>query len=622
MFIYDANLFVTCYIDDEWKLKVSEDNGNSWVIKDLMPEVSYVNSVAMTTYGLFASQGNANKLWKSVDMGDSWMEISSPIEHPHNLRVFDDHLYVQNGKQLWVGDANGQNWIDISPPLEGVFDGINEFTVRGQDIVVVCEARIFYSGDYGIAWEEIEITSSNSANKLAVTNDAIYVFSHELYMSIDNGATWNIILSYEEFPNLTDLEGFGNILVASTWNKGLIRLDEGTGKFVESHEGFTKGALYDLAYADGEIWVAAGKGIYIYYPEEYMWGPKMDLPVPEDGSEYEYIDVNNEGWVVTNEASQNYFHILKDHGSDWDTIHPDIQSASGILRINSVQLLDTTIFIFVEEFFFPFTSLYASNDGGFTWNVVKQELYQHRMPEFNGMHYLATFDSIYQSPDNGVTWTSLNNPRKIVMLHPTQDYLFGVSLNDSLYRMDASGSWINVLGNLDPNEEGYITFQDSYWDTYFFQDEDKVYAFWNYNLYVSEDGLNSWQLLQEDISGNAYLHLDDEIFYGYNGLYRTGIDELTSSIKDISNEEIDHRHLLVYPNPAQETVTVESLFENSAPGLLQVFSISGECISTERSTVLNSPIRINVSSFPEGIYIFRLTSKIGVETGKCIVHRK
>jgi hypothetical protein len=110
-----------------------------------------------------------------------------------------------------------------------------------------------------------------------------------------------------------------------------------------------------------------------------------------------------------------------------------------------------------------------------------------------------------------------------------------------------------------------------------------------------------WEANGEQVSSeNPYsfmLEEDTEIVAYFTG---TGVEE-------------KEQMLVVYPNPARETVTIEGI----EPAKLQVYNALGQLVKTVRGT--NA---INVGTLPEGMYLLRITDKEGVSFVKRITVNK
>ena len=88
-----------------------------------------------------------------------------------------------------------------------------------------------------------------------------------------------------------------------------------------------------------------------------------------------------------------------------------------------------------------------------------------------------------------------------------------------------------------------------------------------------------------------------------------------------TDETAEQDALAIYPNPAKEMVNVQWLMANGSSCEIKVYSILGEITQTLTMKHLpdeqtGEPLTINVSAWPDGIYIFQL------HTGQEMISRK
>ena len=94
----------------------------------------------------------------------------------------------------------------------------------------------------------------------------------------------------------------------------------------------------------------------------------------------------------------------------------------------------------------------------------------------------------------------------------------------------------------------------------------------------------------------------------------TGIDEVNSESVSIK----------VYPNPSSGVFTLRAESEkvNVESAMVEIYNMLGETVYSQSST-FNSPLSINLSSQPEGIYLYRVITETGalVGQGKLILQK-
>lgn len=86
---------------------------------------------------------------------------------------------------------------------------------------------------------------------------------------------------------------------------------------------------------------------------------------------------------------------------------------------------------------------------------------------------------------------------------------------------------------------------------------------------------------------------------------------------DLKDEQHKEK-LLVYPNPAQHRITIESPFDENTVSIIEIFDITGKRVLS-RSAIGNIT-EIDVSSLKQGYYVVRLTSNNAVLSSSLIIN--
>jgi hypothetical protein len=81
----------------------------------------------------------------------------------------------------------------------------------------------------------------------------------------------------------------------------------------------------------------------------------------------------------------------------------------------------------------------------------------------------------------------------------------------------------------------------------------------------------------------------------------TGINEFTNSL-----------NIVVYPNPATNSLTIES----PQNGVIEITNIQGQLIKSFMAT--SNKTSIDVSAFPSGVYIIEVKTEKGIEVCKFV----
>jgi len=97
----------------------------------------------------------------------------------------------------------------------------------------------------------------------------------------------------------------------------------------------------------------------------------------------------------------------------------------------------------------------------------------------------------------------------------------------------------------------------------------------------------------------------------------SNIIEVTTDDTDTWVNTVAEANISIYPNPAQNHLTIKGLVSNS---LVTVFSIGGEKMMGVKNQSDN--LTLDVSTLKNGIYIIRIRAESGVLNKKFIVNKQ
>jgi len=92
------------------------------------------------------------------------------------------------------------------------------------------------------------------------------------------------------------------------------------------------------------------------------------------------------------------------------------------------------------------------------------------------------------------------------------------------------------------------------------------------------------------------------------------------SISPTSIEKPRFGHLKIYPNPANQWITVQLATQEFNPWDLEILDMTGKTIRSFRSITKNK-FQVSLDNLSQGIYFFRITNSSGVEIRKVVVER-
>lgn len=217
------------------------------------------------------------------------------------------------------------------------------------------EHSILRSTDNGDSWNEVFATDGRAPTTMVnSTQGKLFAGGDDLYMSLDNGATWSLRdTSYSR-------------LIAINSQGQLLKVNE-PGLYMSNDDGDTWTLITDLGFIGSGI-----ESMAINAADEILLGSSWDglYKVSADGTE----------WVqLTNMYDISEIEI----------------TASGNIYINTY-----------------ISRLWASYDGGITWVYQNEGLSTLTIPDIEsdeeGYVYLSTEEGVFRSDDDGYTWHPAN----------------------------------------------------------------------------------------------------------------------------------------------------------------------------------------------------------------------
>lgn len=507
-----ANLFT------DNMLYFSSNNGDTWSEISLPAGVIFSSNIEVTSHGIYIVRSTENLIYRSPDFGLTWEVYDTPDQYLHDFWAFDNRLYLASSGKLYQSDELGINWEEIERP-EG---HINDMVVKDDHIFIAATEQFFYSNDAGQTWG-IHSSLDSEFNYVAMANDRVYVIGYQppIRVSEDFGATFSFLGNEQsEYEHFFYTEGFGDNILISTYDDGIVRWNESIDDFETVNNGFYSGSIRSLTQNDEFIFAGTGSGIYKYSIADEAW---EENPCYFNIKDYtEDISVNNEGMIVSTPKYGQISLLSLDNGQTWDTINYDLNTLGWI---QSTQVIGNRIFAYFE-----FDGIYFSDDFGQTWEQAIANIFRSKIIEFNGKHYVTTNTGIMVSEDGTDTWSSLPDPIGLNFtrgLSTTGDYLFcyGQAPNSGIYHFQLFASqdgitWSNVNEGL-PHTSVSSSPTD-YWDSYFdifFLDGKYYMQKYGVGLFVSENNLDNWLPLYPLRSHEMLLR--DGLFYG--GSFQGGV---------------------------------------------------------------------------------------------------
>lgn len=316
-------------------------------------------------------------------------------------------LNAQNWSELATGvvDTNHRTWaLKILDDNVVWMSSVETVFPPGGGPWLSAEPRAYRSLDGGLNWEvnDMPIDSVTFWDIAPVDSLTAFAASGPLLKTIDGGATWEVVTSYEDFPIYThffnEMEG---------WIAGV--------NFGDLRFGLTSDGGETWTYVGGLAWDA---------PDSTSIPERIGFERPEiayslmNGS----YDIHGD-MIVLNMWGGTYW-VSYDKGYNWERKYTPMfdlgYSASTVAIKDSLTYLFTGDTDTLYNFVTPFS--YYTNDGGNTWTEGELSINTATstyVPNAGEETYIVSgqyfnLEGTQITQDNGATWTTIDSTRIIV----------------------------------------------------------------------------------------------------------------------------------------------------------------------------------------------------------------
>lgn len=646
-FLNDQTLFVSVASGDFLK---STDGGNSYTVLNEdnsnldSPSVMAISPNYSDDQMLFTLQwktdynvGSRYYFYKSADGGQTW--IRSLIDttgiwnfYPSSIAIspnfsMDSTIFVGTYKfGLYKSTDGGKLWCPVNTGLpdnayvKTIETSPNFKSDQTVFLVEMNTGSVFKSTNGGDSWQYLNLPeihpflAINAENIRAITRTTCvfdfkispnYVNDHTFYLgtldgifiSDDDGATWNLVV-----------EGISSVKI----NKLVVSPFYSTDSTIFAGTDF---GLFKSANG-GRFWRFFGLGAEI------------------NGIEFSpNFKIDNTAFAATTE----YFLKSTDAGESWNLLSEKKLSK---FVISPDYVNDNTFFGYLYD-----VSMYKSTDGGFSWNQINNGLtnlmlwslaispnYKIDRTLFAGAYIEYTgannppLEPLFVTRDGGNTWTAQNFlgywPKEIADIEFSPSYsedntiFFGINTvgPGEIYKSVNNGqTWNSVYKKLSTRG---IAISPNY------QSDQLVFASGYCSIVISEDGGSRWS---DFIDGLSSVYPRYNIYAGENDLVITPEYPLTIfsgsnagvwqyTIKPTGVDLADHKQItqaLVltrnYPNPFNETTTINYVIPTEADVELKIYNTRGRELATlvdQKMPAGSYDVTWNGKNMASGLYIY------------------
>jgi photosystem II stability/assembly factor-like uncharacterized protein len=206
-------------------LWTSLDNGGSWT-KSVFPD----GAVSLSANGSTIYLGSSSKVFKSTDLGATWIDVSAGLGHGSIVSLLYDGSILFAGATadsagIYRSTNGGTSWTPAATGLP-VGKTIRAMISFGGYVFASTEGDgIYRSSDHGETWAKTDLNNSLLVNEtvynFCVKDNALFAgASNGIYKSVDGGATFLRVIN--GFPANTKVTASsltvssGNVVAAVT----------------------------------------------------------------------------------------------------------------------------------------------------------------------------------------------------------------------------------------------------------------------------------------------------------------------------------------------------------------------------------------------------------------------
>lgn len=251
-------------------------------------------------------------------------------------------------------------------------------TIKYSSTSVAFDNKIYYSSDYGNTWNTTTITDPswvNSTNLVMSLDGLTQLFgdiassSGNLYISINYGVTWNLLVSFGTLFSLPycpisscAINGNGTVITAVVTGSspGIIFQTFNSGvSWTQTTPSFNTGNAVNVMSTDGTYQVivpANSNGIFVY--ESSTWTRNMSPTLPN--LIYSCVCISSDG-TIQSVASDTYIYTSTNKGNTWTlAFNSAVYNITRLYCDNSGKNQVATTYN---------NGIYLSTDYGTTWNL-------------------------------------------------------------------------------------------------------------------------------------------------------------------------------------------------------------------------------------------------------------
>ncbi len=622
----------------------STDNASTWSYVGDVGDNSIVDIKIKPNGEIFVA--TTYKLYHSTDNGNSWQYLSTAQQYNNSLAInYNNNKIYLSSVSLEYSLNNGSTLIHTSMPAS------NEIAINSNGVVFTSSnsgAGVYKTSNDGSTYSICPV-NSYVVSLVIDSSDIIYAGAYwpfgGIYKSTDNGSTWVQIDSGFINNKIVDLtlNSQGDLYALTESNNFYVRYHNSTNWtpishsvpgartifYDKIHDQILVGSYGDGVYAANDsalTWTKKSYGMTGLFINDMFFTSNNTLYVIADNGSYKSSDLGNT-WTELNLPFMSYTSATEDNNGNifilsekngvfksTDNGNTWAQNDTGFLHTQCFDILaDANNSIYLTDVNY---GVYKSTDEGSHWlNICSgfsdSSIYSLCLTHYNTLLAGAfmSMPSVYRSTDGGSIWTPDITPN-IGTGYAITDFL---ALNDS-----------TILA-INDNYSYYISNDDGqFWSTVNTDDNlNDIIADKNGILYGARDeailfssdtGVN-WLPYSSPIFADKLAIDSSGIIFagGIRGVYRS-TDSVFYSTNFFKNGLFN---FLVFPNPALNQITLDIQQQTVPKNIgVEITNIQGQLI--KKLINYENKTTIDISSFPSGIYVFKVKTAKGIMVTKFI----
>lgn len=206
-----------------------------------------------------------DSLYRSTDMGISWINIQMPGSYGYNKLATDGNKVFLTKDKIYVSTDNGETWQNISN-----FEAYDLIVDRYGFLYALTSNKLYKSSSSYILWGPL-YTGPNNLNKVFADSSYIFITAWEtIITSSDGGNSWNTFIFNNKSISRVFSDGNKNYF-CGMWeypnNAALMFLDGMEGTWTDITGSITASSINDMLIKKNRIFIATSSGLWVNFKD-------------------------------------------------------------------------------------------------------------------------------------------------------------------------------------------------------------------------------------------------------------------------------------------------------------------------------------------------------------------